>query len=357
MTRKILKKSLSGTKLLLRRLLPRSVHSTARSFAKAVLPSALFDKEVGAAPPIVDRDSIADFLDPFIGCDLGGASQASESTPNRKEGGGRVPCKLVLCCAFLGRHDILRAIVEESLSSDEGKHVGWMLAGSTKEDYQLIQSLADKHPRIAGFTVPNDPLGQKWQACVYHALQHFEAPLYGITGSDDVVSRKLIDHIIERDLRNKEAALNRHLVPSMYGTMEWLICQTPGPQITRCCYSIRKLFQPLGAGRFYTQEFLKACGGKIFESAKSRHLDDRGFIEATRRGAIFEYYTVEDGAIISVKGGWKQLNGVAKIIDSNQVEMEEFTFFGQDLVRGMVSEETFNLLIEGPVEEGDPPIS
>lgn len=259
-------------------------------------------------------------------------------------------CDLVLCCAFTGRHHILDKIVEESLA-DATHEVRWMLCGSTPEDEEFIRALAAKTRKVAGFTCKNLPLGRKWQTCVHRAHSHFDASLFGIVGSDDFVSKKLIRSIVDRHVRNLQLSEVAAFMPAMYCALEWLVCHVDPkanlpPNIIKCSYEFNTAFQPLGAGRFYTQEFLNSCNGLIFDSTLDRLLDDRGFKEVIDRGKSVEYYSIEDGPLVSVKGEWKQLNSFKGFLEAKTLILEEYTFTGYAVLREALMPLSLNYLMK-----------
>ena len=260
-------------------------------------------------------------------------------------------CELVMCCAFSGRHRVLRRVIEESLAAQAGRAVRWMLAGSTTEDHAFIEAMAKTTGRVAGFVCENRPLGRKWRHCMILAGRYYDAEIYGITGSDDIISSRLIDHVIGRFRSDSASGLGWNYLPSLYAGMEWLVAitddsQASFPQIIRCCYGYDAVFQPLGAGRFYTRPFLREVDFEIFDSRLERLLDDRGYFEVCDRGKLIDYYTIEDGPIISVKGNWPQLNKVDDILSAPQLDPREFSFEGCSLIRNSVSLSTFRYLFK-----------
>ncbi len=287
------------------------------------------------ASPRIDRNALARPLAPIIGCD--GTQIHPGLHLDDRLGAARQKCKLVLCCAFSGRDRIVERIVRESLAANRGAEIRWMLTGSSPEDLALIEALSRTTQQVAGFVVENRPLGRKWQSCLNYATRYYEAELYGIVGSDDFASRRLIDYVIGRHERNVEHTSEQMFLPAMYGTLEWLVCNIntqsgATPQILKCSYEYGSAFEPLGAGRFYTRQFLDDCGGLLFESDKERLLDDRGYFELRDRGYKLEYYTLEDGPLVSVKGDWAQLNTIEDFFAAATLTVEEYSFRGRRLL-------------------------
>ena len=107
---------------------------------------------------------------------------------------------------------------------------------------------------------------------------------------------------------------------------------------------MQSAFQPLGAGRFYTRGFLDSCGGTIFDSTLDRLLDDRGFQRIIDQGGSVEYFSIEDGPLISVKGDWGQMNAFDAFLEADTLVLDEFSFAGQALLRESLSSATFRFL-------------
>lgn len=243
-------------------------------------------------------------------------------------------CRLVMCCAFKGRHRLLRQVVSESLSGRNGSDVRWMLVGSTDQDFELIESLAQTTHRVSGFIAENRPLGAKWQAAVRYAGLQYRSDLLGITGSDDIVSNRLIASILDMHALDSEIERGGGTSTALYGTQEWMLVvvgdqMRQAPEIMQCNYSLSEGFEPLGAGRFYTTEFLKTQDYLIFDGHLNRCLDDRGFFAVRDSGRQTAFYTLSDGALVSVKGAWEQMNDLTGIIEAPQVTCREFSFEGR----------------------------
>lgn len=237
--------------------------------------------------------------------------------------------RIVLCCAFTGRHDVLHQVILESLGC--GTDVRWMLCGSTPEDEEFIRLVSNQTGIVAGFTCENETLGRKWQSCMVRAGEVFDAASYGIVGSDDFVSRRLLDHVSA----TVEVA---EMAPDLICTLEWMVWlrqrEHPlSPNIFRCHYAADSAFQPLGAGRFYGRGFLERCDFRIFDSRLNRLLDDRGFEEIRDRGGSVVYFSIEDGPLLSLKGDWLQMNAIEGFLDAPTLDVEEFSIEGFDLLR------------------------
>ncbi|MGE4192990.1 MAG: hypothetical protein AB7E51_06350 [Pseudodesulfovibrio sp.] len=252
----------------------------------------------------------------------------------------RVRCPVVVCCAFHGRHEVLELVVRESLHADVAVH--WMLAGSSDEDRGFMERLAGETGRVSGLVCDNAPLGRKWQTCVRAAHRLYDADLYAITGSDDILSHRLIEHVV----RSREADLAKPagVGPDFYCVTGWLVHgEAPGfdPMLLKCSYRWEKAFQPLGAGRFYSRQFLDRVSGLVFDSGRARGLDGRGYGLVRELGGLVAYCTVEDGPVVSIKGEWEQLNRLETFFRVDTLLIEECSFEGYRLLRESLHPETF----------------
>lgn len=257
-------------------------------------------------------------------------------------------CRLVICCAFTGRYQVLAASIEESRYSKYGSEVEWVLCGTTKEDGLFIEAMKNVTSCVSGFLCTNNPLGRKWQNCISFASECYDAELYAISGSDDIISAGLINYIIEQEAHHEESNKGGQ-VPVLYGTTNWLTMVTDqsnfaSSQIFQCRILQSDYFQPIGAGRFYKNSFLKKINFKIFDVNLERLLDDLGYEKVKKSNQATQLYGVEEGPLISVKGSWSQLNTVKDFFDAKTLELTEFSFNGYDLIRKNCSLNTCDFL-------------
>lgn len=287
-------------------------------------------------PPVpVGNRSLARLRGHFIPCD----QSAPDLEPPRER------CRVAICCAFTGRHPVLDRVIRESFQAREGESVRWMLAGSTDEDARFIEEAAARTGRVVGFVCDNKPLGRKWQTCVRHAYRRFDADLYAITGSDDILSRKLMDHVLAAQVANR--SLSGAFAPDLYCANEWLVHSSAKgyrPMLVRCAYAYETAFQPLGAGRFYARKFMDRVDGYVFDSSLGRGLDNYGFDKVREAGGKVELFTVEDGPLVSVKGDWEQLNSLDAFFKVDTLDIREFSFQGFGLLRRALHPDTFGYL-------------
>lgn len=319
-------------------ILPAHMHSKLTHFLKFFLVKSLTffldQTSINNAPKIEKTLSVNEQEDFF--CPIGNLSS------NHK-----IPCDLVICCAFTERHKILASAILESFQSKYKNSIHWVLCGTTKEDKLFIENMVKTTGRVSGFICPNHPLGQKWQHCVSFANQHYHAQLYSIIGSDDLMSSKLIDYILHTHRINQ----GRRRIPALYATPDWLVLVNDlsnfaAPQIFRCTIRPSEHFQPIGAGRFYTYNFLQQVGFEIFDVKLSRLLDDLGYFKVKKAGHLIKLYTVEDAPLISVKGSWSQLNTVRDFFSAKTLELNEFSFKGYEIIKGACSETTADYLFK-----------
>lgn len=259
---------------------------------------------------------------------------------------------LVICCAFQGRHEIVEKSITESLFKKRDYHVEWFLCGSTEADYQFIQTMAAKTGRVSGMTWRNNPLGEKWQSCVQAAGDVYDAKLYAITGSDDILSSTLIGHIIEKHEQNLR--VNPLDLPAMYYTDQWVVIRTASegfPSVLTCTLLHKAYYVPIGAGRFYTKEFLQAIEFKLFDTTRDRCLDDFSYFSLIKLGYRIESYSLDEGLLISVKGNWQQMNLVEAILKSDSIEIKDCTFTMQEQLRHALSPEIYSYLIKNKTSD------
>jgi hypothetical protein len=87
-------------------------------------------------------------------------------------------------------------------------------------------------------------------------------------------------------------------------------------------------FVPLGAGRFYDKNYLEQINYLIFDETLDSCLDDYGYFTIKNLKEKIHFYTPEDGALLSVKGDWNHMNSVNGIIQSDAIEVTEFSIEG-----------------------------
>lgn len=266
----------------------------------------------------------------------------------------RKKADLVICCAFKGRHEILEKSILESLFLRGDYTVEWFICGSTEEDFEFIQKMAEKTGKVTGMIWRNNPLGEKWHFCVKAAGDMYDADLYAINGSDDIMSSTLIQNIITKH-RNKVEAVDteeKPQLPAMYCTDNWVIICTfldKFPTAIHCTRKYCNYYVPLGAGRFYTKEFMQQVNFDIFDMKRENCLDDYGYFKVTELGHSIERYQLDDGLLVSVKGNWQQMNFIEDILNAETIDTEDYTFQMVDKFKNEISPEIFSYLFNSKV--------
>lgn len=255
---------------------------------------------------------------------------------------GKINCSIVVCCAFLGRHDLLRLVIEETQHTNAGTDVYVCLVGSDTKDFEFLKSMTSKYSNVVAYIAKNNPVGAKWQSAVSTAGKIFNYELLGITGSDDILSKMLLENVMSRHSKNLKNDCDGSLIPGLYATMEWLIFangekQEYLPQIIKCNYRLENAIEPIGGGRFYSKQFLESVNHEIFNCSIDRLLDDKGFEEILRTGSGVEYYDLQTGIVLNVKGDTPQMNPMHSIVKSSSVEVSEYSFRGFNLISANLS--------------------
>lgn len=252
----------------------------------------------------------------------------------------------VVCCAFLGRHDVLDIVIDEAVGADQKHSVLVCLVGSSSEDEDYLKAKTANEPNVIGAIVKNNPVGLKWQSAVELARAVSDFEILAITGSDDVLPSRLTQRVVERHRQNLDNAAESKLIPALYGTIEWVLlakgeAQDPVPQIVKCNYTLESCVMPLGAGRFYSRSFVDLIEGRLFDQKRNNLLDDRGFEMVNRLGLGVEYFDVHHGCVCSIKGDWSQLNNWDTIVNAPTVRAREFSFEGSRLLKDQLQSDTF----------------
>jgi hypothetical protein len=262
---------------------------------------------------------------------------------------GNLQIDCVVVCAFLGRYEVLDMMVAEATALPRGYSNMVCLVGSSQADGEYLQKLTEKNPLVMGTLTDNSPVGRKWQHAVDVAREITDFGLLAITGSDDIIPVGTLTAIIDR---HRMCTSDESIAPfatSLYGTMEWLILSVNetdiiSPQLVKCNYRLGLALMPLGAGRFYSRQFIDQFDGDIFEISQSRHLDDKGFYKVRDGGFGVEYFNVKQGVILSVKGNWPQMNSFDDILNASNCEVSEFSFEGFALLKKQMTQSGFERL-------------
>jgi hypothetical protein len=259
---------------------------------------------------------------------------------------GRLKADCVVACAFLGRYEVLDLMVTEATSMPDGYGTFVCLVGSSDEDGRFLEKLTAQNTQVVGFLTDNSPVGRKWQYAVNGARYLIDFELLAIAGSDDIIPVGTLMGVIDR---HRLCMSDESIAPyatSLYGTMEWLILSESNrdiisPQLVKCNYRLGSAIMPLGAGRFYSRQIIDYFNGDIFDVSKNRHLDDKGFYKVRDGGFGVEYFNVMQGAILSVKGNWAQMNSFDDILKTSGCEVTEYSFEGYAILKKQMTQATF----------------
>ena len=251
---------------------------------------------------------------------------------------GEFSFSTVICCAFQGHHRTLEKSVQETaaIATDELR-VAWVLVGTKPEDAAFLEELTAAHPNVVGCMLPDKPAGWRWQVAVDLARRACDFELLAITGSQEVLSRGLISGLQARYRGYVENDPTGTLAPGLYATMQWLVLGSDspkigGPYLVKCNYRTGNSGMPFGAGRFYSRAMIDGCDGNIFDPTRSRQLNEKGFYQTAAMGLGIDYYTVAEGAVLSVRGHSAQLVGGVAGSDAADIEVAEFTFEASEIL-------------------------
>jgi len=221
-----------------------------------------------------------------------------------------IKCDVVVCCAFFGRHDVLDQVLSDTLKENS---VGICLVGSSVDDLDFIRRLSSVNDRVIGTIIANMPLGAKWQRSIDVALGCFDADLFAITGSDDILPVSTIANIH----RHYTEAADK---PALYGCRRWRVWYWLQDHFEHGCleceYSNELQDKTLGAGRFFSRALFDFHGASLFEVRKLRRLDEFGHAKASASNLPIIIYDDMFEVPISLKGPWTQMNDVSEIVNA-----------------------------------------
>lgn len=215
------------------------------------------------------------------------------------------------------RINILSDIIEESFNAQ--LNISWLIVGSTDLDLKFIDSLKIKYPnKINGFLEKNNPLGKKWQSVIF-ASEGLDYNLLGITGSDDLIFYKTYENVYKRYKNlNKNSFGSSNI--GLYCFNDWYVLEKNN--IIKAQY-YNNSFQPVGASRFYTKQFLNHIKFELFDVEIDKLLDDKGFYQIQRNGFYYDLLnTNEDGGFVSIKNG-PAINSYLSIKNSENILVDE----------------------------------
>ena len=220
---------------------------------------------------------------------------------------------VVVSIAFLGRHKVLHAVIEEILnSSNQPLNVYIVLACSNDNDFEFSRRMQEAYKKVGIVVCDNKPVGNKWHIAVEGAKKLNPKALL-ITGSDDLVSSDYLYNnfkiLIEDDLKTI----------GMVGPRSWYMYNLSHDDLYKVSYNNSRHKMPLGAGRLYSRVYLDNIKWKLFERSFDKLLDDKGYYEVIENNLIVYNPTFDDGCILSVKGDWSALNSFDKILKADSI--------------------------------------
>lgn len=202
--------------------------------------------------------------------------------------------KPVVLIATHNRVDITKRNIESLLRQSVKPFI--LLVCSEKNECDEFNDIDDVC--VFAIIAPNKPLGAKWQnGVMYDFLGHKSNPLI-ITGSDDILG----DGFIENACRLIEQG--NHFI----GLRQWW--QHHEGRAYLCKYMARNNW-PLGGGRVYSAEMLKAINYKVFDTKADKHLDDYGWQRVQRsrlKHLVLDNPQKEGLSIHAIKGDWPMMN-------------------------------------------------
>lgn len=167
---------------------------------------------------------------------------------------------------------------------------------SDKQEYEAYMNIDDL--QVYAIKALNKPLGHKWQSGIQVDIYGHEANPLIICGSDDVLGDGFIENACR--LINE----GNHFI----GLRQWW--QHKDGKAYCCQYMTKDNF-PLGGGRCYSAEMLKAVNYQLFDPTKDKHLDDLGWSNAQKTGLkclVLNEPEKEGLSIHAIKGNWPVMN-------------------------------------------------
>lgn len=338
-----------------RTMTPEYYLSIRRNFGmrlKSLSPGLSLSSDLELRP--FEKRSVPDLSMPISGkvgpLYIGGRSHSEFADLKRIV--GDLSVSAVICCAFQGRHRTLETSVRETAANaTDDLKVTWCLVGSVPADADFLKELTAAHSNVVGLMLPDQAAGWRWQAAVDLARRVCDFELLAITGSDEVLSRGLVEGILARYRGYVENDPRGTLAPGLYATMQWLVLgsdseKVGGPYVVKCNYRTGKSGVPFGAGRFYSRTMIDGCDGNIFDPSSGRNLNEKGFYQTAAMGMGIDYYTLADGAVISVRRQSAQLVESAAGSDASGVEVAEFTFEASTILRRQLAATSLSELLK-----------
>lgn len=239
-------------------------------------------------------------------------NQASDFVEGRQEvtptilGPPPNDARVIVLIVTSGRHHLILPNLDHMISSSEPHELGFLVLGET-DDSLFLQHLAQKYEgRVMGAygEFRGTRLGLKWQTGVETIRQRIaSAEFVGILGSDDFLSPAAVRALL--GLRSPS------FIPGLVSFDSWHVASLSQGMMDfgTWGYEFRNNFQPLGAGRFYSRDFLEQNDWKLFDPNLDSLLDDFGY-ERFRASPYPEVRLNSDSEIFVLlwKGPWEMKN-------------------------------------------------
>lgn len=153
----------------------------------------------------------------------------------------------------------------------------------------LERGFYDDRENVHVVMAPNEPLGQKWQTGIDEARQMPHSHLV-ITGSDDILAKGYVEYAMSFRL-------------DFVGLRAWYILHEDKLYLIE--YKAPGNI-PLGGGRVYSKKFLESIDYQLFDTGKSKLLDNHAWNKASKS----RHKLIYQPKILAVKGPWVCMNPV-----------------------------------------------
>ena len=227
---------------------------------------------------------------------------------------------LIICIAIYRRKKLLKQSIDliNSFISDLPFTVGIVLVYSLDDDYNFITEYDNVHYHYS----PNSPLGSKWLSGVLYSRLYSPKTIM-ILGSDDMVSKNYLIYGY-----NKIVKENYYLVYSD----KWYTYDSNNKKlfISKYKQTKRPRYGGIGAGRFWSTEFLDLYRGRIFDPLLNKSLDTFGPLLFYYQKSLDTQYEIKilaskECGILLYKGKHKCFNSLNVILKSQQISNTPFS--------------------------------
>jgi hypothetical protein len=214
--------------------------------------------------------------------------------------------KIAFVMASHGRVNLVKQNINNILSM--GDLYLAITEKSEAEQYSKSESVTGNQLHIE--TVPNNPLGNKWQHSVDMARK--SNPDYLVTcGSDDFLSTDYVENAIKIIEQGHD----------FVGVNGWYM--SDGKKFWKTKYRHLRDF-PAGSGRVLTKKALDLINWQMYDRKLDRLLDDklRNQVQKHKIKTFISQDPDKEGLrILAVKGKWDVLNPLEKFLMAPTIEM------------------------------------